>query len=610
MKKIFGMTFFLLGFLISVASFASDREPLDLKKFGTLSIMHEGRTKPMDSFARSLLKTYSGSDDGALMWLIETLFNPAHAENIQVIKIINPDVLNLLEMDIRQNHLYSYNEISKALAKNGHVLMSIIKAPEEDWTPAQRDFVSLQKKIVSLGDLLSSMTLYLPLSVQLPEDGSPKSLRPYVGQSLTYLDTLKFQETLQKEMKSIIKRQGENIESYSNAEKQITILSFTSSNLRLAGQRSQSLQVIPLQNGTQWASPWQTILGQGSPETKGLFDAWANLAMAYHNNDNVVWNEQIDAVRHLTFDLGKSTLRPTALEIEYAYNQLSPLSISAWLYALSLILCGVQFVRKTESVAIPLITFSLATFIHVVGITLRILILERPPVSTLYESIIFVGAIVAIYGLILFWHNRNNFWVFIGAGGGLLLILLSYTHNQNGDNLMMLSAVLNTNFWLATHVICIALGYAFCLITSMLAHVALFKPEQKLLEHVKVVALISLLLTALGTVLGGIWADQSWGRFWGWDPKENGALLIVLWLIWILHGRISGHMNALFVNIGLAYLSVIVALSWFGVNLLNVGLHAYGFTDSAALGLVLFIILETALISGIVLYKRRQLHAL
>ena len=118
---------------------------------------------------------------------------------------------------------------------------------------------------------------------------------------------------------------------------------------------------------------------------------------------------------------------------------------------------------------------------------------------------------------------------------------------------------------------------------------------QKMLHFL---ALLSLLFSAVGTVLGGIWADQSWGRFWGWDPKENGALLIVLWLVWILHGRISGQMHEVLFTAGLAYLSVITALSWFGVNLLGVGLHSYGFTQGMMASLFGFIALESFLIAG------------
>jgi len=113
------------------------------------------------------------------------------------------------------------------------------------------------------------------------------------------------------------------------------------------------------------------------------------------------------------------------------------------------------------------------------------------------------------------------------------------------------------------------------------------------------VSIVALLLTAVGTVLGGIWADQSWGRFWGWDPKENGALLIVLWLIWIQHGRLGGNLRDLPFMAGIAFLNVIVALAWFGVNLLNVGLHSYGFTSGIAWGLGLFCGAELLIVGGL-----------
>ncbi|MGB1077004.1 MAG: cytochrome c biogenesis protein CcsA, partial [Bdellovibrionales bacterium] len=99
---------------------------------------------------------------------------------------------------------------------------------------------------------------------------------------------------------------------------------------------------------------------------------------------------------------------------------------------------------------------------------------------------------------------------------------------------------------------------------------------------------------------GGVWADQSWGRFWGWDPKENGALLIVLWLVWLIHGKMSGHVKHVYYLAGLSFLSVIVALSWFGVNLLSVGLHSYGFIEGIALGLFTFCFVEILVLSGLV----------
>ncbi len=150
--------------------------------------------------------------------------------------------------------------------------------------------------------------------------------------------------------------------------------------------------------------------------------------------------------------------------------------------------------------------------------------------------------------------------------------------------------------------------------TSCLAHYSLWRSYrarspiiqddvQKLLHHL---SLFALLFAAVGTILGGIWADQSWGRFWGWDPKENGALLIVMWLVWVLHGRISGQMRPAAYTAGLAYLGVITALSWFGVNLLSIGLHSYGFTTGMVQMLVAFISVETLLI-GWAYYTLRPL---
>jgi Cytochrome C assembly protein len=104
------------------------------------------------------------------------------------------------------------------------------------------------------------------------------------------------------------------------------------------------------------------------------------------------------------------------------------------------------------------------------------------------------------------------------------------------------------------------------------------------------------LFSFVGTVLGGIWADQSWGRFWGWDPKENGAVIIVLWNALILHARWGGMVR----DRGLANLAIVgnivTSWSWFGVNMLGIGLHSYGFTDAAFKWLMLFVSSQVTLL--------------
>ena len=107
----------------------------------------------------------------------------------------------------------------------------------------------------------------------------------------------------------------------------------------------------------------------------------------------------------------------------------------------------------------------------------------------------------------------------------------------------------------------------------------------------------SMFFSFLGTILGGIWADQSWGRFWGWDPKENGALMIVLWNAFILHACLPvgrtlwgkyGRQRPLMIMA--IFGNIVTALSWFGVNMLGIGLHSYGFMDKAFIWLVVFTI--------------------
>jgi ABC-type transport system involved in cytochrome c biogenesis permease subunit len=102
---------------------------------------------------------------------------------------------------------------------------------------------------------------------------------------------------------------------------------------------------------------------------------------------------------------------------------------------------------------------------------------------------------------------------------------------------------------------------------------------------------VGVLLIAAGTILGGVWADYSWGRFWGWDPKEVWALITLLVYLIPLHGRFAGWIN----TFGLVFASVVcflsVVMAWYGVNfVLGVGLHSYGFVEGGSQGIMLVIL--------------------
>jgi ABC-type transport system involved in cytochrome c biogenesis permease subunit len=206
----------------------------------------------------------------------------------------------------------------------------------------------------------------------------------------------------------------------------------------------------------------------------------------------------------------------------------------------------------------------------------------------------------------------------VAALAGFVTLLIAHNLALGGDTMEMLRAVLDTNFWLATHVVVITLGYASTFVAGLLACFYIFfglftpmlsKPLVKrgaatipthigkaLVKMVYGIICFATLFSFVGTVLGGIWADQSWGRFWGWDPKENGALILVLWNSLILHVRWSGMVK----DRGLMNLAIfgniVTSFSWFGVNMLGIGLHSYGFMDSAFNWLMLFISSQLLLI--------------
>lgn len=579
---------------------------IQLDQFAKVPILDEGRIKPLDSFARSKMKALSGRDQKAMLWLTEILFDPARAENRDIIKVTNPEVLSLLHLEKRKTKLYSYQDISAALTPHRELLDTIMRSNEENWTPQQRDLVKLQDHLITMRDLLGSLSLVLPLSLSLPHIEDPE-LTPFNTKPLSYHETRDAHHALTEKVKKTYELKGDKIEEYTPQEQALAHLSYTLSLLKETGAQSRLFKVIP--HNASWESPWLS--------TPDALSDWQDLAHAYHNNDPEKW--EIAAHNILDASLQNEAVRETPLILEYHYNQINPHFLSFILTMAALLFLVIRLF--IQNLSLKKATFYLLTcslFIQITSLCARIYILERAPVSTLYETILFVCIVVLLYCVSAYKKSESLLWLWMGAGLGVLLHILGFAHAADGDTFVQLSAVLNTNFWLSTHVLCVTAGYGFCALTSLLAHFTLAKmlwqktstPDPELLRQTHIGALFALLFVGVGTVLGGIWADQSWGRFWGWDPKENGALLIVLWLIWIIHGKISGQMNAIQKLCGLSYLSVILALSWFGVNLLGVGLHSYGFTDNAMIQLISFVAAESLFaLTCLIVIRKEKRHA-
>ena len=205
--------------------------------------------------------------------------------------------------------------------------------------------------------------------------------------------------------------------------------------------------------------------------------------------------------------------------------------------------------------------------------------------------------------------------VLTGSLAGLALLLIAGKYSMDGDTLGMLVAVLDSNFWLSIHVIAVTVGYAGIVISGIIGHVYIIQniinPDKEdilnsIFQSIYATQAFGLIFMFAGTVLGGIWADQSWGRFWGWDPKENGALLIIIWSTILFHAYLAKMIKKL----GFSYGSVIgimaVALAWFGVNLLGVGLHAYGFTSGIVTALFTFLGFELLFILTTLFLQKKK----
>ena len=326
---------------------------------------------------------------------------------------------------------------------------------------------------------------------------------------------------------------------------------------------------------------------------------YRGMIQAYHQNKPEAFNKTVAALKS-NLDTRNDTQK---VDFEVLFNRLHPFLQSEMLYVLAFVFSILSWLFlpvPLRNAALALLTIGLLW--HTFGLGTRMYLQGRPPVTNLYSSAVFVGWAAVILGLILEKVHRNSIGNAVAAICGFTTLLIAPALSSSPDTLEMMQAVLDSNFWLATHVVVISLGYSAMFLAGFLAILYLIRglftrsldreTARSLNRMVYAIICFAMLFSFVGTMLGGIWADQSWGRFWGWDPKENGALLIVLWCAIALHAGVGGFIK----ERGLMALAVggniITSWSWFGTNMLGVGLHSYGFADKQFVGLAAFILLQ------------------
>lgn len=531
--------FLVLGSLPAKAQSLSD--------FGAWPVLHEGRIKPMESFARANFYHIAGAtkagDLTALEWVAESLFDPSQSLSRAVIKV---DHVPLLNLPTRASKRYTLNEVMVAMRPHKDLVLSLQARDPSMLSAPQKSLLSVYQGLVIYNQMIQAFSAVLPMN----------------GADQTYLDNA-----------------GES------AQRAL---------IQAGGKENNVLKFIPNEDPQNpKISLWEAVLsGSDVPVIHDI----KSMARAWNDGKFSAWESTALKVRQ---DLESQSVNSWSVKLEHYYTLVNPVVFTMILYGF-----GGLFLIWRPRVGSYMILGGAA--LHLAALVTRSMILDRPPTGTIYETFLFSAFIMAVFGLIVFLRNKNR--AFLGGSIVCAVFILCVSRFfVEGDSMNVLVAVLNTNFWLATHVTCIIIGYAACIIAAMSGHLYLATNGRTAKNMMVPLALVALLFTAIGTLLGGIWADQSWGRFWGWDPKENGALLITLWLAWILHGRISGHFNMRGFACALSLTNIMVAVTWFGVNLLGVGLHSYGFMTGIALGLSAFCAFQCVTVIALYSYHKRKM---
>ncbi|HEX4415353.1 MAG TPA: cytochrome c biogenesis protein CcsA [Lacipirellulaceae bacterium] len=578
---------------------------MQIFEFGKLPLVYEGRVKPYDTLARNTLQILSGrqelaaiNDKGeivshqpAIRWLLDTISDAEGANDERVFRVENLDLLNTLGLSPRpQFWRYSYNEITA-------------------------------KKATDTSDPLikSELDRQIKLANEMPEK-----------QRLLY-HTKVLELNRKKNLYTTIAMAFRPPPLSANSQQMAESLQEAQEVISELNKANAPHAVPPDATDTQWTILMQAEFefiksqvtkGALNPATPVLYSmlsgyrsgdvATFNKAVADYRQLLTKYQQSLDENRKQLLDSGVAKSEIMSLSksnFEVFFNQFSPFYYAAVLYVFAFILGVFSWVGWTEplrraSIWLLWLTFALHTF----ALVARVYISGRPPITNLYCTAIFIGWAGVLLSLIFESIQRLGLGNIVASVFGFTTLLLAYNLSLDGDTFMVLQAVLDTQFWLATHVVAINLGYAATYLAGAwgIAYIFcsyVFRVLDKDGSRVLLRALYGTLCFAIffsfvGTVLGGLWADDSWGRFWGWDPKENGALMIVLWNALVLHAR----WGALVKGRGLAMLAVagniVTTWSYFGVNEYGVGLHAYGASESStAMWLLTFAAIQVAVIA-------------
>ena len=602
MKKTFQKWFPpLLTLVMALCFFGQLQTPRDkdfaFNEFGKLPVVFNGRLKPMDSLARNSLlqihqtqtlntEPWKGWNEhqkiiSATEWLANVMMNPAVADAWPVFRVDNPDLITLLKLPQRNlaqqqdGEHYSWNQITPSFDLFNKENVRVQKIESAERTAYERAVSKVFERLLLYEQLKNTIQ---------PQDAQnwKQELADYETLIPVGVAAVRAQQAGQKYDQTVFNAFTADLQGFNDVS-----------------QLGAPLVVPPQNPAGDWLRVGTVLLEAAKGEAiSPAVENYAAMADAFKNENVVGFNSSLADYRSSLVPNFSRALAKSRAEV--FFNQMQPFYNAMVIYVLAGLLAIFSWFNLSETLrrsAVWLV--GLAFVIHTTGLIYRMVLEGRPPVTNLYSSAIFIGWGAVILGIILEKFHKNGIGAVVSAGMGFITLVIAQNLAVDGDTMEMMRAVLDTNFWLATHVVAVTTGYASTFVAGFLGLIYIMRgmftktldeaTGKSLARMIYGIVCFATLFSFVGTVLGGIWADQSWGRFWGWDPKENGALIIVLWNALILHLRWGGMIRERGLVICAIGGNIVTSWSWFGVNMLGIGLHSYGFTDAAFKWLVLFV---------------------
>jgi ABC-type transport system involved in cytochrome c biogenesis permease subunit len=577
------------------------RDGFDIASFGRLPVLLDGRIQPFDSVARNTLLSISGRSIvrvtngpplSALQWMLETMARPEKADQLKVFRIQHPDLEGKMGTDKIGLQYYSFNALSneiESLSSQAEKLRQSEGGSEDAVklrSPYQKDLMHLYESLVLYSRVKNSL--------------EPEGARDFRRELEAYANSIGPGKIALEQSEKGKNANQEDLQRIAGFFKQFSTLANFA--------YPMIIPPLPGESRTNWSNIGASLmetLRSGQLHPADIH--YAAMTDAYHNGNPVDFNRAVAQYRVWMQENGLFPELKTG-GLEFFFNQIEPFYKSMVIYVAALLLGCVFWINLSEPVRrTGFALLVLAFVIHSLGLGFRMFLQGHPPVTNLYSSAVFIGWGACLFGIFLERIFKGGIGLVVAGFIGFATLIIAHHLALSGDTMEMLQAVLRTNLWLATHVVVVTSGYAAMFVAGLLAVIYIVRgfftrsltPElaRTLGRMVYGIVCFATLFSFVGTILGGIWADQSWGRFWGWDPKENGALLIVLWNAIILHARWGGMIRERGLMAMAVFGNIITSFSWFGVNMLGIGLHSYGFMDKAFPWLVGFDISQVLLVA-------------